>query len=961
MPKINIQDVQSLTNEQSALDKINTNFDTIVDESDNFLSRTGASPNAMEADLDMDGNRILNLPAPVQDHEPIRLADVDLLTSTGIVGPQGPEGEQGDQGIQGPQVDPGDTGPAGTPGADGESAYVYIAYASDGSGTGFTTTFNSSLDYIAIKNSAVEIPSPVVGDFTGLWKNYKGATGSTGSAGADGADGITPATTSAFSTTTTDADPGAGTVRFNNATPASVTNIYFDNTDSGSIDVTAWLDSFDNSTHPTSKGTLTIVPVASPSDKLIYTVSGTVVDGTGYRKVPAVHVAGTTLPSDAAVLAFVFSRTGDTGASGAGTGDVNGPASSVNGEIALFDGTTGDLLKSATGSGMVKVTSGVFAIATPGVDYDTVAGGLGDPVDVDHGGTGADLSATGGTGRVLKQLTTGADITVATLAASELSNGTTGSGSVALATSPTLVTPVLGAATATSINNVAITNPGSSATFTLSPNKTLTVNNTITLAGTDGTAQTLPSTTQTIVGRSSVDTLTNKTISGATNTLTVRDQDLSLTDVTTNNASTTKHGFLPKLTSFTTDFLRGDGSWGPAGGVQNLGGIKGQDVMWYDNVSQIFTSFGPVNVIAYGADPNGVTDSTSAIQSAWNAWPIIYIPAGKYKISAPLVAPNIAGNYGIIGDGPTMETTASGGGYVWPQGTMISATHTTGNIITCRAGTGGAIFHGFTALRTSQATSGYGLDATPSSTVDKFHLSNLRFANSNIGLHLGSVGYGIAQDIICENNRLHGFDMQGQWQLQNCFAANNGGSGFNVQAAAPASSGQWRGLSTFNNGAYGIIITATSSANRIEGVRLSDSFFGSDGIAEIYMDTFSTTPHVLTNVYTEDSGSSHCMSFTINNHHISLVNCVALTAAGAGVVFACPGSVVGGEYSNNAALGITATGAATKVSVLGARATGNASTNISLTNINAATIHGCYATSIATAGTVTVSNVGNYT
>lgn len=44
-----------------------------------------------------------------------------------------------------------------------------------------------------------------------------------------------------------------------------------------------------------------------------------------------------------------------------GGGDVDGPASSVASEIALFDGTTGKLLKRATGTGPAKVTSGVLS------------------------------------------------------------------------------------------------------------------------------------------------------------------------------------------------------------------------------------------------------------------------------------------------------------------------------------------------------------------------------------------------------------------------------------------------------------------------------------------------------------------------------------------------------------------------------------------------------------------------
>src|SRR5690606_41893837 len=43
------------------------------------------------------------------------------------------------------------------------------------------------------------------------------------------------------------------------------------------------------------------------------------------------------------------------------TGDVVGPASSVDGEVALFDGTTGKLLKSATATGVAKLTSGVLS------------------------------------------------------------------------------------------------------------------------------------------------------------------------------------------------------------------------------------------------------------------------------------------------------------------------------------------------------------------------------------------------------------------------------------------------------------------------------------------------------------------------------------------------------------------------------------------------------------------------
>ena len=91
----------------------------------------------------------------------------------------------------------------------------------------------------------------------------------------------------------------------------------------------------------------------------------------------------------------------------------------------------------------------------------------------------------------------------------------TGSGNVVLSTSPTLTTPVLGAATATSINNVAFTAPGSPSTFTLAAAKTFTVSHSLTLAGSDGTTMTFPSTSASIARTDAAQTFTGtQTFSG---------------------------------------------------------------------------------------------------------------------------------------------------------------------------------------------------------------------------------------------------------------------------------------------------------------------------------------------------------------------------------------------------------------------------------------------------------------
>lgn len=75
---------------------------------------------------------------------------------------------------------------------------------------------------------------------------------------------------------------------------------------------------------------------------------------------------------------------------GGGSGDVVGPSSSVASEVALFDGTTGKLLKRAAITGLAKLTSGVLSAATAGTDY--YAPGSTD-VAVADGGTGSSTAA----------------------------------------------------------------------------------------------------------------------------------------------------------------------------------------------------------------------------------------------------------------------------------------------------------------------------------------------------------------------------------------------------------------------------------------------------------------------------------------------------------------------------------------------------------------------------------------
>lgn len=148
---------------------------------------------------------------------------------------------------------------------------------------------------------------------------------------------------------------------------------------------------------------------------------------------------------------------------------------------------------SSVDPGHLHTPAGVSATGTPGAttfwrgdNTWSVPAGSGGTVT-----TVSVTSANGFAGTVTNPTTTPAITITTTQTGFLLGNGTsvtgvasTGSGSVVRATSPTLVTPVLGAATATTINGLALNGTGS--TLTITAGKSFTVGNTLTFTGTDG-------------------------------------------------------------------------------------------------------------------------------------------------------------------------------------------------------------------------------------------------------------------------------------------------------------------------------------------------------------------------------------------------------------------------------------------------------------------------------------------
>lgn len=71
------------------------------------------------------------------------------------------------------------------PGADGVNAYLYIGYADDSNGAGYSTSATNK-SFIALRQSNVPLSPITAGTFAGLWRQFVGNPGAPGDDGDDG-------------------------------------------------------------------------------------------------------------------------------------------------------------------------------------------------------------------------------------------------------------------------------------------------------------------------------------------------------------------------------------------------------------------------------------------------------------------------------------------------------------------------------------------------------------------------------------------------------------------------------------------------------------------------------------------------------------------------------------------------------------------------------------------------------
>ncbi len=274
----------------------------------------------------------------------------------------------------------------------------------------------------------------------------------------------------------------------------------------------------------------------------------------------------------------------------------------------------------------------------------------------------------------------------------------TGSGAAVLATSPTLVTPILGTPTSGTLTNCTGLPVAGGGTGASSAGITAFNNITgYTAAGATGTTSTslVFSTSPTLVtpllGTPTSGTLTNCT--GYT------EANLSLTDITTNNSSTSKHGLLKKLDNTATHYMDGTGAWSTpaaAGGLLSFQIFTSGTAATYTKPGGVTSIL--VEVLGGGGGGGGVTATASSGSAGGGGGAggygrlFIASASGTYTYTVGGGgAGGVAGtNTGTTGTATTFGASLSAGGGVGGAGTAGSTTPA----ITAIGGAGGVCTNG---------------------------------------------------------------------------------------------------------------------------------------------------------------------------------------------------------------------------------------------------------------------------
>lgn len=318
-------------------------------------------------------------------------------------------------------------------------------------------------------------------------------------------------------------------------------------------------------------------------------------------------------------------------------------------------------------------------------------------------------------------------------------------------------------------------------------------------------------------------------------------------------------GSVPASTGSATEFLRGDGSWGPA------------------------TTAGTFNVLTFGATGNGVTNDAVAIQAALNAAAVtggrVYFPTGHYFIGATQLFihnPAASGRYdhrtALLGDGPGLSmilSTPPGGN----AGVVVSGNFATPNDVQ------NVVFSNLGFINPNNNQVGYGLVLSQVDQLELWHcvfdgyaigcnmldclnvtFGNCVFYGNNIGLNGITTGSS-------RPNSINIFNPTVFWNVQ-----------YGIYLAQPSDINIYGGDYEHNGNSTAANSTIYIDGNSIEGttgVKIYGGYYSlNTGGADIYLNMNGTLPtvHKITGVEFQKVNAQN-----VNNH-------VVLNKTGTGFV-----------------------------------------------------------------------------
>jgi len=718
---------------------INDNFDKLETAINLTLSKANDAINTIHTTFDVNSQRLINLPAPVDGTDAARLVDITGTGSSASL--------------------PSVTGQAGKfLGTDGTSA--------------IWTSF-----------STVTIPtSQITGDLTGNAANVNGTvvvghggTGATSLTGYVKGTGTSPLTASStipgsditgniagnaagLSTTLAIGSGGTGQTTAPNAINALVPS----QTGNGGkyLSTNGSVVSWQSAPSGGGGGTVTDITAGAGLSGGLITISGTIsITDTGVTAASygaASKTLTATVNSKGQLTSLAETPIAITGAQV--SGDIAGNAASLTSILPVLLGGTGSSTQGGarTALGATTVGSNVFTAVDAAAARTAIGAGTGN-------GNGTVTSITQGTGLTFSTTpltstgTISIDSTVVTLTGAQtLTNKTITQPNIStiantgVLTLPTTTDTLVGRITTDTLQNKSMS--GSQNTFTNLPISALTGGPlSVALGGTGAatltgylkgnglTAVTASSTipytdisgTSSLVTLTGTQTLTNKTIAGSQITGNITGNAANVTGTVGyanggTNATTqaaAQANMLPTQASNSGKFLKTNGSV----------------ASWATVSNQL------VSVLDYGAVGDGTTDDTTAIQNAINATcasnSILFFPALVYRVSALTVGSGYTKRFHFIGEpGATLKANTSNNIILSIDGDIS------------RTGSRKIENLKFDGNSLSNVK---GIDFIAGSTASLYvYMQNIHVSNCDIGIEVGNIQEHHWQDIVCINNRV---------------------------------------------------------------------------------------------------------------------------------------------------------------------------------------------------------------